>query len=264
MNHKRTPRPVRLLQVLLILLLLLILISPAAALPTLTAAPSDAATARVTERVELPNGGRPLALHLGSPEPEGDDSHEPFVEPPPPEPQLPERPPVMIEVSAEPAEAKPGDLITVTVRIEAKRDVPEPRLTGLLPQGLDFEAAPGDEAAPTLGEGKVDWALGGSQRAGERAFRFHLRLREDAPDLMKQRVQLWAAGYEGAAEGEVIIKRLFPLAETRITPEEGGELRSADGRVRVIFPAGTTAWASSSRRTRPPAPTRPRMRARCG
>ena len=164
------------------------------------------------------------------------NEHEPFVEPPPPQPQWPSWPPVSLDVGIEPAEAQPGDLVTVTVRLRPEGDLPAPRLVGLIAAGTAFEPSEGDGSR--VEAGRVEWPLVALQRGRERELRFRLRMREDAPDLLVQRLQLWADGFEGPAHGEVVIKRSFPAAETRITPDEGGELRSADGRVRVVFPAG--------------------------
>jgi len=135
--------------------------------------------------------------------------------------------------------ARPGELVTLTVQIEVEEDsLADVELKAPLVSGLIFEASLGDGSEYLPEERAVRWQWPQAARGETRELQFQVRMGKDARDLMTQRIELRATGYAGPAVAEVVVKRLFPAAESRITPEEGGEVRSADGRVRVIFPAG--------------------------
>lgn len=165
----------------------------------------------------------------------------PVVDPPEPQPELPHRPPVWLEVEASPAAANPGDTVTLTVRIKAEADLPDATLTTTLPSGLDFLSAEGDRALYKPTDKTLQWPLGQLLASDAPQFQFRVRIDATAPDLMVQNVELRVPGYSGPAVGQVVLKRLFPAAETRITPDAGGTLHSADGRVQVIFPPGAVS-----------------------
>lgn len=156
---------------------------------------------------------------------------------PPTEPPAPQQP-VALEVKVEPPEAKPGDVVTVFVRIKAEEALPEATLAATLGPGLGFEGVEGEGARFEAAERRLQWGLGPVGR-GEKACRLRLRVQDDARDVTRQEFALQGAPEQGTlAVAQVAIRRTFPPAQTRVTPEEGGELRSADGRVRVVFPKG--------------------------
>ena len=205
------------------------------------------ARAAAPEEAQRPPAGPPLRVQekplelplyvppLGEGAAGGDDD-EPSVPPPPPEPVRPHLPPAWLQVSAEPAQAQVGERVTVVVRVNAEGDLDEAALAARLPRGLDFDAADGPGAVYAPAERRLHWAVGRVPR-GQATFRFHVRLADDAPDLAVLRLEVGAQGCDGAATGEAVIKRTFPPSDARIGPE-GGELRSADGRVHLIFPPG--------------------------
>jgi len=165
----------------------------------------------------------------------------PIVEPPPPAPELPHRPPVWLEVEVSPAAAAPGDTVTLTVRIKVEADLADAVLTSILPSGLDFLSAQSDRAVYNPTDRTLQWPLGQLLASDTPEFQFRIRMDATAPDLMVQNVEVRIPGYSGPAVGEVVLKRLFPSAEAIVTPDAGGELRSADGRVQVVFPPGAVA-----------------------
>jgi len=147
------------------------------------------------------------------------------------------RPPVWLDVMTDPASAQPDGQVTVTVRLHADAAISQPRLTALLPRGLSFQANPGDASPYEMELNQVHWPLPDLRAGEDRVVLFHLRMAADAPDFSLLGLQLSAPGYESTANGAVPIRRPFPAIKVRITPE-GGELRSSDGRVQIIFPPG--------------------------
>lgn len=156
------------------------------------------------------------------------------------QPDLLQYPPAWLEVTADPTQAWPGELVTFTVRVHAEADLSEGLLSAALPAGLAFEAVQGEGAYYVAEQRTVYWPLPQVRMGSTLELRFQVRITEDAPDLMVQRVELRAPGFSSAAVGQTVVKRLFPPTEAVITPA-GGELRSADGRVQVCFPAGAVS-----------------------
>ncbi|MBC7260380.1 MAG: hypothetical protein H5T63_00075, partial [Chloroflexi bacterium] len=149
-------------------------------------------------------------------------------------------PPLWLEVIADPPQALPGEGVTLTVRVHAKSELLEGMLKVALPPGLAFQGAQEEKARYEAEQHAVYCPLP-VIRAGITELRLLLRMEDKAPDLAMIQVELGAAGLSAVAVGQEVVKHLFPPTEAVITPSEGGELRSADGRVQVIFPAGVVA-----------------------
>ena len=145
--------------------------------------------------------------------------------------------PAKLELSVDPAQAWPGEPVTITIHIHAEASLAKAALSAVLPGGLELAQDPPAGAEYNASTRTLLWPLP-SIPAGETALSLELRMGADARDLTVLAAELRASGFAGAAAGQVMVKRLFPPSEVIITPEEGGELRSTDGRVQVTFPAG--------------------------
>jgi hypothetical protein len=138
----------------------------------------------------------------------------------------------------DPPQALPGEVVTVTVQVVPDAPLADGRATGAIPRGLRLGSLSGEGVRFEPGEGRWHWALAALEAGAIAQLVARLRIQEDAPDLMVARVDLRAGDLALSEVG--LIRRTFPPAEVVIAPE-GGELCSADGRVRAIFPAGAVS-----------------------
>lgn len=164
----------------------------------------------------------------------------PATDPQDPQPQLPHRPPVWLDVSANPVPANAGDTLTLSIRVNVDGNIPGGMLTAVLPKGVAFVAGK-DGGTYDATARAIRWLVPTTSAQQSPEFHFQARISDDAPDLMVQGLSLWVPGYSGPATGQVVLKRLFPPTGASVTPDAGGALRSADGRVQVIFPPGAVS-----------------------
>jgi hypothetical protein len=126
-----------------------------------------------------------------------------------------------------------SEYIVINIKIEFLSKTTEAFLQLYLPDGIitgSDEQGGKDGDAITIKIGDMDQGSLWEQEV-------KLQMTAAAPDLSTVRLELWSSDAEGAATADVDLRRSFPLAEQEITPEEGGYLASADGRVEVEFPA---------------------------
>jgi RHS repeat-associated protein len=141
-------------------------------------------------------------------------------------------------MSVTPAQAQPGEMLTLTVVISTPVAVPEALLSVALPTGVGL-ASSGGPWTTVYSEATraVSWSAL-LVPPGRTESSLILRISEDAPDLSVLRAELRAAGFDGVVLGQALLRRAFPATECIVTPQEGGTLSSADGRVLVKIPAG--------------------------
>ncbi len=168
--------------------------------------------------------------------------------PPEPEPADYDAVPAILQATVDPPMAKAGDLVTVTVVISAEGDLPAGTLASDLPRDVTFASTLGERTVFLTAGRRLQRSLSAVANGGKAAWSFQLRIGPEAPDLTVLPIRLDVPGLE-AAYGEAEIGRLFPPSEAGITPEKGGSLRSADGRIELVFPAGAVDQPLSIRHT---------------
>jgi len=167
---------------------------------------------------------------------------------PTPEPPEPPEPagtvPVRLSAAGPLLSAWPGEAVTLTLALETRGDVAEVTVAGVLPEGLLFDTFPNHDGEHVAETRRVSWAVGSLNREAERTLQLRCLIGEDAPDLMTATFGVTGGGVRGRATTEVEITRLYAPTESDVTSEDGGELRSGDGRVVVRFPRGAVNRAT--------------------
>jgi hypothetical protein len=122
--------------------------------------------------------------------------------------------------------------VQITLSVHPDADLPNAGLVARLPErGLAVEQLPTPDMRADEGDERLlRWDRGQLERGAAQELVFSFVVAEDAPDLMALPFSLESEDV-GSATVTAIIKRPMPDAEVRVTPEDGGVLASADGRV---------------------------------
>jgi len=148
------------------------------------------------------------------------------------------------------ATAEPGEVITFTLIVSNAGPGPAQGMVvrDRLPPGLTYLPGSGGEGSYEPAAGTVSWALPGLE-AGQ-SWRRSLAARVAAGPGERLVNLAHLAGEEGrvlTATAEVEVA--FPAAAgwAAVSPQHGGVLRSADGRVEVRFPSGAVSRPAEAR-----------------
>jgi len=200
----------------------------------------------VQERAERPNRARPPSLSMATipaPTPTPTITAEPSPSPTPEPTELPPAAPAQsiqasLRTVASPDTGSPDDQIELSLYLTAKEDLDMVTVYGELPQGLSFSAILDGNAGYMPEEHALLWVEERLQAGEERMVRIQVTINEQAPDLMRFAFSLSAPDRRDRSGGQVTVKREFGATTVDVSSEEGGTLRSADGRVEVVFPPG--------------------------
>ena len=126
-----------------------------------------------------------------------------------------------------------GDKPLLNIKIEFNTKVTGAVLQIYLPEGIVIPIKEDDSIADKA----LEYPLGDMDAGSiwEQAIEFEMT--EAAADLSTIRMELWSSNTDGAAIAETDVRRSFPPAQEQISPEDGGRLATADGRIEIEFPA---------------------------
>jgi len=145
--------------------------------------------------------------------------------------------PVALQLTLTPTQAPLGSELTLILVVSSSSSIRNAAIQVLLPLGVDFQSASGSCAADlSQGASVVSWSAE-LLPAGRFECLLNLLMGEEGRDLSFFEAELRAGDSDSVVTERTTIRRTFPATETIITPQDGGVLRSADGRVQVTFPA---------------------------
>lgn len=146
--------------------------------------------------------------------------------------------PLVLQMAVTPDQVPVGSELTLILVVSSSTAIRDASIQVLLPVGVDFQSASGSCAAELSRGAKVVTWSAELLPGGRSECLLNLLMGEEGRDLSFFEAELRAGDSDSVVTGRTTIRRTFPPTETIITPQGGGVLRSADGRVQVTFPAG--------------------------